>query len=320
MANHRAEPGRRIDHRPPRDRLRRAFLPASCSSVIVASVVAAGGVAVVRPEAVASTMYDLSALVTDASPTNPTGVGIEDFYRGRFAEGRDQITVDIFTGPSGIYDAHDNHADDKDNVVMSSGWDAADVGLLLTYLDATRGDHPVATNARYVPDNNVARTDGGFGTRYPYDVNGDTPAYVLNVLTMANSLATYFGNPLDQDEVNLPVIDAGGQLDLDFDDQENSGKPTATQVVEQETSTEELPPPVEQLHTDSDTDTDAPESTAAGTRRSNHAGAVIRDTIDGWTKSTPRKANTRDGRSEDDATETSEPAADVDAGTDAASG
>jgi hypothetical protein len=213
-------------------------LPAAFSSVIVASITAAGGVAVVHPETVASTMYELSALITEGSSTNPTGAGIEDFYGGKFADGRDQITVNFFTGPFGVYDVLSAHTD-EDNVVMSSGWGAANVSLLLTYLDATGGDDPVATNAVYVLDNSVARPNGGFGTRYPvfavigvnplptptspgaqvvdvgyeYDINGNTPAYVLNPFAMANSLATYFDNRLNQNDVNLPVT-ADGELDL----------------------------------------------------------------------------------------------------------
>lgn len=228
MANHRAR----------RSRLRRAAFPTVLSSVIVSSVVAAGGVAVVSPDSVGSAMYELSALITEGSSTNPTGAGIEDFYRGRFAEPNNQATVNFFTGPFGVYDALASRTD-EDNVVVSSGWGAANVSLLLTHLDATGGRDRVATNAVYVLDNSVARPNGGFGTRYPvfaaigvnplptptspgarvvdvgyeYDINGNTPAYVLNPFAMANSLATYFDNRLNQNEVNLPV-DTEGELDL----------------------------------------------------------------------------------------------------------
>lgn len=239
MAKHRAEPRRRVDAAPS-GRLHRAVLPAALSSVIIASVATAGGVAVVHPEGVASTMYDVAALIIEGSSTNPTGAGIADFYGGKFATGsREVVQVNFFTGPFGVYDALKNPTDedDEDNVVMSSGWGAANVSLLLSYLEAT-GD-PVAANAVYVLDNNVARPNGGFGTRYPvfaligvnplptptspgakvidvgyeYDINGNTPAYVLNPFAMANSLAAYFGNRLDQEAVDLPV-DANGNLDL----------------------------------------------------------------------------------------------------------
>jgi hypothetical protein len=239
MANHRAEPCRRTTDGTPAWRLRRAALPAAVSSVIVASVAAAGGAAVMRPESVASAMYELSALITEGSSTNPTGAGIEDFYKGKFAEGRDPVSVSFFTGPFGVYDALAANARDDDNLVLSSGWGAANVSLLLTYLQATGGDDPVGTNAVYVLDNSVARPNGGFGTRYPvfavigvnplptptspgaqvvdvgyeYDINGNTPAYVLNPVAMANSLATYFDNRLNQNDVNLPV-DADGDLAL----------------------------------------------------------------------------------------------------------
>ncbi len=251
MAKHRAEPCRRTADRTPARRLRRAALPTALSSVIVASVATAGGAAVVCPESVASTMYELSALIIEGSSTNPTGAGIAGFYDGKFAQD-DQVTVNFFTGPFGVYDALKNHTDegntdegntDEVNIVMSSGWGAANVSLLLTYLDATGGDDPVATNAVYVLDNSVARPNGGFGTRYPvfavigvnplptptspgakvidvgyeYDINGNTPAYVLNPFAMANSLATYFDNRLNQNTVNLPV-DADGNLVLSEDE------------------------------------------------------------------------------------------------------
>ena len=40
---------------------------------------------------------------------------------------------------------------------------------------------------------------------YQYDINGDAPAYPLNVVADANSLAAYLGRRLNQDEVVLPV-------------------------------------------------------------------------------------------------------------------
>lgn len=243
MAKHRAESCHRTSDRATAGRRRQAVLPATLSSAIVVSVAAAGGVAVVSPDAVATTMYELSALVTEGSSTNPTGAGIEDFYNGKFAQGRDLTTVNFFTGPFGVYDALAANAGDDDNVVMSSGWGAANVSLLLSYLAATGGDDPVGTNAVYVLDNSVARPNGGFGTRYPvfavigvnpvptptspgakvidvgyeYDINGNTPAYVLNPVAMANSLATYFDNRLNQNDVNLPV-DADGDLALTDDE------------------------------------------------------------------------------------------------------
>lgn len=234
MAKHRA--GRRST----RERRPGRAAPVVLTSAVVVSIAAAGGVAVTAPETVASTMYDLSALIVEGSSTNPTGAGIEDFYRGAFATGRDVVTVNFLTGPFGIHDALADNAADDDNVVISSGWGAANASLLLSYLEATGGDDAVATNAVYVLDNNVARPNGGFGTRYPvfgligvnpvptptapgvpvidvgyeYDINGNTPAYVLNGIAMANSLMAYFDRRLNQNDLDLPVSIVDGQVEV----------------------------------------------------------------------------------------------------------
>jgi hypothetical protein len=228
MAKHRTKARRRMTQVLP---------PAMISGAAVATVAAVGGVAVTNPESVASTMYDLSALIIEGSSTNPTGGGIEDFYGGKFQQDP-AVTVNFFTGPFGIYDALGQNVTDDDNVVLSSGWGAANASLLLTYLDASGGNDPVANNAVYVLDNNVASPNGGFGTRYPifaligvnpiptpsapgvqvvnvvyeYDINGNTPAYFLNGVAMANSLVGYFGNRLNQQDRVLPVGTDGQPL------------------------------------------------------------------------------------------------------------
>jgi hypothetical protein len=212
-------------------RARNMLPPVLFTGAVVATVAAVGGVAVAKPDMVASTMYDLTALIVEGSSTNPTGAGIEDFYRGQFRQEEDTATVNFLTGPFGVYDALVANADDDDNVVMSSGWGAANVSLLLSYLDATGNPDAVPGDAVYVLDNNVARPNGGFGTRYPvfgligvnplptptspgvpvidvgyeYDINGNAPAYALNGVAMANSLMAYLDRRLNQDELDLPV-------------------------------------------------------------------------------------------------------------------
>jgi hypothetical protein len=84
----------------------------------------------------------------------------------------------------------------------------------------------------FILDNNVARPDGGFGTRYPwfaligvnpipsptdtdalgvvdvgyeYDYNSNAPADVLNPVAAVNSLVAYLYRHLNQDELDLPV-------------------------------------------------------------------------------------------------------------------
>lgn len=229
MAKHRAASRSKKSER--RKRARAALPPVLLSGAVVATVAAVGGVAVAEPDLVASTMYDLTALIVEGSSTNPTGAGIEDFYRGQFAEGQDTVAVNFLSGPFGVYDALAENADDDDNVVLSSGWGAANVSLLLSYLDATGNPDAVPGDAVYVLDNNVARPNGGFGTRYPafgligvnplptptspgvpvidvgyeYDINGNTPAYALNGVAMANSLMAYFDRRLNQGNLDLPV-------------------------------------------------------------------------------------------------------------------
>jgi hypothetical protein len=84
----------------------------------------------------------------------------------------------------------------------------------------------------FILDNNVARPDGGFGTRYPwfaligvnpipsptstdalgvvdvgyqYDYNSNAPADVLNPVAAVNSLVAYLYRHLNQNDLDLPV-------------------------------------------------------------------------------------------------------------------
>ncbi|MEV3902490.1 PE-PPE domain-containing protein [Mycobacterium sp. NPDC050551] len=230
MAKHRVKSGRRGSGR---------VGPVVVGGAAVVTAAAVSGVAVTAPGSVAAPNVELAALVIEGSSTNPTGDGIRAFYGNKF-DRPDVTQVSFFTGPFGVYDALKANSG-EDNVVLSSGWGAANVSLLLSYLEATNSADPDLTTPLYILDNNVARPNGGFGTRYPvfavigvnpiptpeqpgvkvvdvgyeYDINGNTPAYVLNPVAMANSLATYFDNRLNQNEVNLPVDENG---DLDYTD------------------------------------------------------------------------------------------------------
>ena len=134
----------------------------------VASVVGAlavtAGLGLVQPV----TPVELAALIIGASSTNPGGDGVEVFYGGLYQQDP-TVVANFLTGPLGIYQAIADNADDDDNVVLSSGWGAANTSLLLSYLAAT-GDPVLANPTLYVLDNNVASPNGGFGTRLPFFV------------------------------------------------------------------------------------------------------------------------------------------------------
>ena len=219
--------------------------PSACSPLWRVTVVAVGGMAATTPESISTATVELSALIIGASSTNPTGEGVEDFYGGLFQAGQDATVIANFvTGPPGIYRAISDNRNDDNNVVLSSGWGAANTSLLLTYLAATGLDDPVLTNpGLYVLDNNVASPNGGFGTRLPvfaligvnplptptdpgvpvanvvyeYDINSNIPAYLWNAPAMANSLMAYFERRLNQEDLDFP-LNADGTVRADLCD------------------------------------------------------------------------------------------------------
>ena len=238
MAKHRARAGRPKPGRAAAG-VRRVVPSAMLSGAAVVTAAAVGGFAATTPGSVSSSPVELSALVVVGSSTNPTGDGIREFYGGKFDRAdEDVVTVNFLTGPLGIYQALYENRNDDDNVVLSSGWGAANASLLLTYLAATGSQDPALKNAVYVLDNNVASRNGGFGTRLPlfallgvnpiptptapgvrlvnvvyeYDINSNLPAYILNGPAMANSLLAYFERRLNQEGLALPVDDQGNSL------------------------------------------------------------------------------------------------------------
>lgn len=187
------------------------------------------------------TAVQLSALIIGASSTNPGGDGVADFYGGLYRQGRDEpVVANFFTGPFGIYRAIQDRSGDDDNVVLSSGWGAANASLLLTYGKLTH-DPVVTQPTLYVLDNNVASPNGGFGTRLPlfaligvnpiptptdpgvpvvnvvyeYDINSNVPAYLWNAPAMANSLMAYLDRRLNQDNLDFPIDAEGNVRDCD---------------------------------------------------------------------------------------------------------
>lgn len=202
------------------------------AAVGVATTVA--GVAATQPASISSSLVDLTALIVVGSSTHPDGSGNENFFEGMFNQppfntGDDLLHVNFFTGPFGINQALQSHAG-EDNAVLSSGWGAANASLLLMALQAQ--NDPVLAQTVFILDNNVARPNGGFGTRYPwfaligvnplpspsdtdalgvvdvgyqYDYNSNAPADVLNPFSAVNSLVAYLYRRLNQNELDLPV-------------------------------------------------------------------------------------------------------------------
>jgi hypothetical protein len=204
----------------------------SVAAIGVATTVA--GVAATQPASISAPLVELTALIVVGSSTHPDGSGNENFFHGLFNAppyntGGDILHVNFFTGPFGINQALQANADEP-NAVLSSGWGAANASLLLMALQA-RND-PVLSQTVFILDNNVARPDGGFGTRYPwfaligvnplpsptdtdalgvvdvgyqYDYNSNAPADVLNPVAAVNSLVAYLYRHLNQNELDLPV-------------------------------------------------------------------------------------------------------------------
>jgi hypothetical protein len=208
------------------------------AAIGVASSVTA--VAVTQPASISASLVDLTALIVVGSSTNPSGAGVVDFFGGKFNDPiytddgsgePDIIYVNFDDGPAGIQAAIDSTDPGERNAVLASGWGAANASLLL------REDNPRLGNTVFILDNDVARPDGGFGTRYPlfaligvnpyptpseipglravnigyeYDYNSNAPAYALNPFSAVNALAAYLTTRLNQAEIDLPV-DAEGR-------------------------------------------------------------------------------------------------------------
>jgi len=203
---------------------------------IAATVVttAVAGVAATQPASISAPLVDLAALIVVGSSTHPDGSGNEDFFQGMFNAppyntGDDLLHVNFFTGPWGINRALQDHSGET-NAVLSSGWGAANASLLLMKLQFQKD--PALPQTLFILDNNVARPDGGFGTRYPwfaligvnpipsptdtdalgvvdvgyeYDYNSNAPADVLNPVAAVNSLVAYLNGHLNQNDLDLPV-------------------------------------------------------------------------------------------------------------------
>ncbi|MEO3760340.1 PE-PPE domain-containing protein [Mycobacterium sp. B14F4] len=213
----------------PEDKRVRRFAMTLAAAGVATSVT---GLAATQPASISASLVDLTALIVVGSSTNPTGAGVEDFFGGKFNDplytgptGDDIVYVNFLTGPFGIQQALDANAGEP-NAVLASGWGAANASLL-----ALR-DRTDLGQTVLILDNDVARPDGGFGTRYPwfaligvnpiptpsdvpalaavnigyqYDYNSNAPADVLNPIAAVNSLVGYLYTRLNQSALDLPV-------------------------------------------------------------------------------------------------------------------
>lgn len=203
------------------------------------------GVAATQPASISASLVDLTALIVVGSSTNPSGAGVAEFFGGKFndpiytgndPQNPDIVYVDFSEGEAGIRAALLDNADDERNAILASGWGAANASYLLL-----RNDPALSDNTTLILDNDVARPDGGFGTRYPlfaligvnpfptpseappgvkvvntgyeYDYNSNAPAYVLNPFSAVNALAAYLTTRLNQADIELPVDAEGNPID-----------------------------------------------------------------------------------------------------------
>jgi PE-PPE domain len=211
-------------------RKRGVRLAMSVAAVGVATSVV--GVAATQPSSISTSPVDLAALIIAGSSTNWDAAGVVDYFHGKFNDpiytgpnGDDITYVNFLAGPLGIKAALEAHAGEH-NAVIAGGWGAANVGLLLALQD------PAFQDTVVVMIGDVARPDGGFGTRYPlfsligvnpiptpsqvnavaavntgveYDYNSNAPADFLNPIAAVNALAAYLTARGAQAELDLPV-------------------------------------------------------------------------------------------------------------------
>lgn len=196
------------------------------------------GTAATQPLSMGGAPISLAALIVQGSSTNQSGGGIPDFFQGKFAQPADTVVVNFLLGPFGIWQQLVAYSADDDNVVLSSGWGAANASALASILAVT--DPALLQDTTWILDNNVAAPNGGFGTRYPafaligvnpvppptntgativsiqyeYDLNSNAPKYILNSVTDLNSLMAYFDRRLTQQSLGIPVDAQGNPIQV----------------------------------------------------------------------------------------------------------
>jgi PE-PPE domain len=195
---------------------------------------------------------DLAAVITEGSSTNWPGSEVKNFYGVAWQQsfGDPVVELNFLQGPSGIGQALRDNAQAPKNVVISSGWGAANASAALSWLTvrASIGDQSARetlATTHWVLDNNVARPNGGWGTRYPifaligvnpvptptnadttvldvgyeYNANSNAPAYPLNFVADLNSLVAYAYGYKNQSQLQLPPevdsLEAGQSVETD---------------------------------------------------------------------------------------------------------
>ena len=147
-------------------RVRAAMVPAIIGGAAVATVAMVGGVAVISPETVGSTMHQVTSFIEGDS--NATREGMADFYRRTFAEGNRSLMADFLIGPFGASPALEGEPSDDADATASSGSVATTAGRLTNPESAEPAGSP-AGDAGYVLDGDLSRPKSGACLLYTSD-------------------------------------------------------------------------------------------------------------------------------------------------------
>jgi hypothetical protein len=237
MAKHSKKRVKKVAGATPMMARKPALRPSLLAGATVGVATSVVGMAATQPESISASQVELAAVITEGSSTNWAGTEIKYLYNGQAAalgEG-ETVQLNFLSGPVGIGQALRDAPAGQKNVVISSGWGAANASAELSWLTlldslGNQAAHDTLGNTTWVLDNNVSRPNGGWGTRYPifaligvnpvptptdtnatvvdvgyqYNANSDAPAYPLNLVADANSLVAYLYGYQSQSSTGLP--------------------------------------------------------------------------------------------------------------------